>query len=254
MLPPLILALVMLVLIVWNRFELRDYAAFKRVADSRQRRGFYWRWTLTSFVILGLGALLVLLALGRLDSLTVFPAEFAALPLPKTPGGERAAMSNATLIGMAVGAGVGLILFAVVWVWRLRKMTQPVIGDVEPMIPRNRRELLAALPLAINAGVSEELFFRLMLPLLITLVTGSALLGLGLSVIVFGLVHWYQGWKGVLAVTMVGAFLTWLYLTSGSLLKPMVIHALIDIVALVVRPAISLWMGRDRPGSPAAAL
>ncbi|MBI1404648.1 MAG: CPBP family intramembrane metalloprotease [Caulobacter sp.] len=120
------------------------------------------------------------------------------------------------------------------------------------MIPRNRRELLAALPLAINAGVSEELFFRLMLPLVITLVTGSALAGLGLSVVVFGLVHWYQGWKGMLAVTLIGAFLTWLYVSSGSLVKPMVVHVLIDVVALVIRPAISLWLNRDRAASTAA--
>lgn len=252
MLPTVILALILLVLVIWNRVEIRDYAAFKRAGDSRQRRRFYWRWTLSSFVILGLGALLVLIVLGRLDTLFAFPAEFAGLPIPRGRGDIGAPMSSDTLTGMAVGAGVGLTLVAVIWVWRLRKMTQPVIGDIEPMIPRNRRELLAALPLAINAGVSEELFFRLMLPLVITLVTGSALAGLGLSVVVFGLVHWYQGWKGMLAVTLIGAFLTWLYVSSGSLVKPMVVHVLIDVVALVIRPAISLWLNRDRAASTAA--
>ena len=53
----------------------------------------------------------------------------------------------------------------------------------------------------------------------------------------FGLAHWYQGRLGVLATGAVGAVLTQLYLTTGSLLLPMVLHVLIDLRLLLDRPA-----------------
>ena len=53
----------------------------------------------------------------------------------------------------------------------------------------------------------------------------------------FGLAHWYQGRLGVLATGAVGAFLTQLYLTTGSLLLPMLLHVLIDLRLALSRPA-----------------
>ncbi|WP_459790138.1 hypothetical protein [Alteriqipengyuania sp. 357] len=38
---------------------------------------------------------------------------------------------------------------------------------------------------------------------------------------------------------LVGAFFAYLYVDSGSLVKPIVLHVLIDLMALVVRPALS---------------
>ena len=52
----------------------------------------------------------------------------------------------------------------------------------------------------------------------------------------FGLAHWYQGRLGMLATGVLGAVLTQLYLTTGSLLLPMVLHVLIDLRLLLDRP------------------
>ncbi len=49
----------------------------------------------------------------------------------------------------------------------------------------------------------------------------------------------------MLVVLGIGAWFAWLYLSSGSLLKPILIHVLIDLIALALRPAIALrWHAR----------
>src|SRR5207244_124912 len=51
----------------------------------------------------------------------------------------------------------------------------------------------------------------------------------GIASVVFGLGHAYQGWRGMLLTGVVGAFLAALYLVSGSLITPMIVHALMDM-------------------------
>ena len=82
------------------------------------------------------------------------------------------------------------------------------------------------------------------LPLLLLHLTGSLWIAFGVAGVCFGLAHAYQGWKGVLATMMAGGVLTLIYLSHGSLLRVMLIHAAIDIVALLVRPAITEWLAR----------
>ena len=113
------------------------------------------------------------------------------------------------------------------------------LGDIEPLMPRNAAETLWTGLLSLNAGVGEELFFRLTLPLLIALATGNALAGLAGAGLVFGLAHVYQGWVGVAATTVVGFVFTGLYLWSGGLAAPMAAHAGLDLMALVVRPTLT---------------
>ena len=75
-------------------------------------------------------------------------------------------------------------------------------------MPRNGAETVWTGLLSINAGIGEELFFRLALPLLIVLVTGNVIAAFAVAAIVFGLVHVYQGWVGVLATTFLGVVFT----------------------------------------------
>ena len=85
-----------------------------------------------------------------------------------------------------------------------RRPQPKILGDVEPLFPRNPDERRWTALIGANAGVGEELFFRLMLPLLITLVTGNASLAFAAAGLIFGLVHFYQGWVGILATTVAG--------------------------------------------------
>jgi len=240
----LLLLVVLARLAWWARRDKHAYQAFRLVEDTARRCAFYWQWTWIPFVVLGLGGLALLTLAGSLDALWRMPAEFEALrhvleapDTVDTSGGDY-------LIGVLIGASLAIGLSLFVWARRIRKLAMPLAGDIEPLMPRNISEIASAVPLAVNAGLSEEVFFRLALPLLAGQVTGSALAGFAIACAAFALVHWYQGRKGMLVVFAVGVWLSWMYLATGSLLKPILVHILIDLIALVVRPAIALQLRR----------
>jgi len=102
-------------------------------------------------------------------------------------------------------------------------------GRLALIIPQNDNELARFNLLSITAGIVEEILWRgfliwylsQMMPL------WSAAL---LSTIGFGLAHAYQGWAHLPKVTMVGAAFAGLYLLSGSIWLPMILHAAVDIL------------------------
>jgi fluoride ion exporter CrcB/FEX len=236
-------------LAAWTVRGQRQYAAFKGLTDTGARCAFYWRWTWESFVLLTGASVVTLLMLGQTRAPFETPAAFRALAAQLTSA-KAAPSSPDGSLGFAIGLCVGIGLLILPQVLRMRKAVQAVAGDIEPLLPRNGLERLMAVPLSLNAGFSEELFFRLALPLLIAHLTGSAVAGFVVAGVAFGLAHAYQGWKGVLATGFVGGLLTVSYLGKG-LVWVMAIHAVIDLVALLVRPAIAGWFARGR--GPATA-
>jgi membrane protease YdiL (CAAX protease family) len=235
------LVVVLVGLFVWVRRDQLQYARFKQLETGPERARWFWRWTVQSFVILAGGAAITLALLGRWDAVIGIPAEFHAVAAWFQPPEAPEPASDDYLFGMAVGLTVGIAVVVTLQLRRMRKLFNPTIGDIEPLMVRNAAEARAALVLSINAGFSEELFFRLALPLLIADVTGSVPFAFAASLVIFGLAHAYQGWKGILGTACVGALLTLVYFGSGSLLRPMAMHAIIDVVALIVRPSIARW-------------
>ena len=77
---------------------------------------------------------------------------------------------------------------------------------------------------------------------------GGLALAIGIASVAFGLVHLITPTYAVLA-TLVGAYLGALYVLSGSILTPIVTHALYDFVALVYlvkwKPGRSLARGNE---------
>ena len=59
------------------------------------------------------------------------------------------------------------------------------------------------------------------------------------SSVLFGLAHLYQGWLGMLLTALLGLGMAWLFLPTGSLLLPIVLHVLIDLRGLVMVPAVA---------------
>jgi membrane protease YdiL (CAAX protease family) len=122
---------------------------------------------------------------------------------------------------------------------RLRKGkgTPAYLGHVSALLPRDRSEVLLGAAISVAAGIGEELFFRLLLPILLAaFVDGVA--AVVIAILMFGLAHAYQGWKGVTVTTLVGALFSAMYLMSGSLAAAMLFHVVIDLMSLVVRPMI----------------
>ncbi len=105
-----------------------------------------------------------------------------------------------------------------------------LMPDFSALIPASTHERLLWAAVAVSAGVCEEIVFRGWL--LATLHGGLHLDGTALIVIaaaLFGLAHSYQGPAGVLLTGLVGAVFCGLYVATGSLLAPILLHVLIDL-------------------------
>jgi membrane protease YdiL (CAAX protease family) len=87
---------------------------------------------------------------------------------------------------------------------------------------------LAAISLA--AGFGEEALFRGFLQTILSRWV-HVWLALALASLLFGLLHCMTVTYAVLA-TLMGAYLGWLYIWSGNLLVPIIVHALYDFFAL----------------------
>ena len=101
------------------------------------------------------------------------------------------------------------------------------MSRLELMLPHSREELARFFRLSVTAGICEELLYRGYLIWYLShwldFYPAAAL-----ASVLFGIGHIYQGWRGVLTTGLVGAFLTAVYLISGSLYLGMLIHALMD--------------------------
>jgi membrane protease YdiL (CAAX protease family) len=110
-------------------------------------------------------------------------------------------------------------------------------------------ERWAATWVAIGAGVSEELMFRGAFTAAAVGVFGLGPVAAVLAVAgLFGALHAYLGWRGVAGSAVAGVLLGALYLMSGSVLLPAVVHAAIDLRGLVLVPVGGpVSAGRGRP-------
>ncbi|WP_153506009.1 CPBP family intramembrane glutamic endopeptidase [Cumulibacter manganitolerans] len=102
------------------------------------------------------------------------------------------------------------------------------------MLPRTPVERRLFALVAVTAGVCEELVFRGYLTALVAaLVPGAPVwVCLVAAAVAFGLAHLYQGAPGVVGTFLVGIALGGLYVVTGSLLAPVLVHVLIDLRAI----------------------
>ena len=103
------------------------------------------------------------------------------------------------------------------------------LGKLEVIIPRNGNELGRFYALSTTAGIVEELLWRgyIIWYLAWFVPTWAAAL---LSAVLFGIAHAYQGPANLPRITLVGLAFAGLYLLTGSVWLPMILHAAVDIL------------------------
>jgi len=118
---------------------------------------------------------------------------------------------------------------------KVRKQLDGVLGA---LIPGSTRERCWWGTVSIGAGISEELVFRgfLFYYLALYLPQINSLEKIVLTSLIFGVAHLYQGKKGIVGASVLGLIGATIYVISGSLLVPIVLHAVIDWRLLLMLP------------------
>lgn len=192
-------------------------------------------------ILFGVMSIAALLAIGRIGAVSVLPREFVpaqrlVADMLDTPVPVRLDLGwpiAAMLIG---GVVAGLVA-------RVRGRAPATLGDVGGLVPRSGRELGWGVLLSVDAGVCEELYFRLAVPLVVVLAGGSAVASFALSAALFGWAHRYQGPVGMAATLVVALLLSAAYLLTGQLWVAMALHVALDVNGLVVRPWVAGQVG-----------
>lgn len=112
------------------------------------------------------------------------------------------------------------------------------LRSVGALLPRTKGERRLFAAVATTAGIAEEVVYR-GFGIAVLAALGPSLPGWALVVLAgaaFGVAHAYQGFAGLLTTGLLGAVLAAVYLDTGSLLVPVLLHALIDLRFLAVPP------------------
>ena len=151
-----------------------------------------------------------------------------------------------TLLG-GVTTALGLAFLALQWLQVrngddvLHEQFRAAYAGATDLMPRTPSEQRGAQVLSITAGICEEVLYRGFLIAYVATFTGNAWTAAAIAAAAFGLAHSYQGRSGILKTTIVGLVAGALYVATGSLLWPIVLHVAVDLqataIARVVLPA-----------------
>ena len=134
--------------------------------------------------------------------------------------------------------GLGAALGAIWLIDQARSRSRRGVPDetVEPgaevtsaLAPRSRAERRIALVAGITTSVGEELLYRAFIVVLLVSLGLAWWAAAVLAVVLFALAHVYQGWWGLVGPGLFGALLMVLYLGTGSLLVPILVHLGVEL-------------------------
>jgi len=240
-LPAAVLALAIAAYVYFFKGDFGWLSELAALQPPGWRRRRYRVWIAKSWLLFAGPSLLGLALLGRLDLLLTPPVEFV---WPAYEAGYPAPIQD-LLIELAVGLAAGSVVGGGWSIWRGRRGRLPaMLGDFSSLLPQDRVEARLAAGSAISAGITEEIYFRLLIPLLVTDLAHNPWAGFAVGTLLFALAHRYQRWLGVVATGLVGVLLAFFYLQSGALWLAMLVHATIDLNGLVVRPALAGMLRR----------
>lgn len=207
-------------------FPLGGWWAYRRFLARLARDGEAalvreYKLTLLWLLGLGVGSMLVWLAGGR---------DLAALglaPVLLEPEHEF-------VVALVIGGAAALLLRPLLALIseRVAAALRKQFDSLAAFLPKTREQLAWGLVVALAAGLFEEIayrgfliyYFQHWLNNWAAIAASSAL---------FGLAHIYQGKLGVLATAGLGALFGYMFVATGSLMLPVLLHAAVDVSAMV---------------------
>lgn len=122
-----------------------------------------------------------------------------------------------------------------------KPMTLPDPGRRQYLLlPRTTKERVLAAGMAVTGGVFAELLYRGLFIVLVASMDVPLWIAAVLSVVLFSLAHLYQGWWGLVSAGFSGTLFTILYLGTGSLVVPILVHVALNLRSIVFPPASEL--------------
>jgi membrane protease YdiL (CAAX protease family) len=144
--------------------------------------------------------------------------------------GGRWATPKAVIKDIALGAGL--------WALWMGLMNSHVLGEgtnaAQGLLPQGILQSIAWIPVALSAGICEELAFRGYLQKQLQAITGSAGWAVLFQAIVFGIGHLYEGVGPVARITLFGILFGLLAVWRKSLRPGMIAHAWSDIFGVII--------------------
>jgi membrane protease YdiL (CAAX protease family) len=219
---------------IWDHFETKRLktSSDPRVKIQSYQKTVGWLWA---------GSVVACIVLGLRTVLTIHRDAGEASWLP----------GSGFIIGF-MGAALVALFLPIFLMMRSETTRARIAKSLEKLnfiLPKTGEERRWFVLVAITAGVCEEILYRGFLiyyfrELPISIGVIGALI---LSSCFFGLAHLYQGVVGIVQTTILGAIFGLIFIVTGSLLLPMVLHALIDLRILLILKA------DDRPLSSEAS-
>ncbi len=214
-------------------------------SDPGARRSFYGRLLVLEWG-LGLLALVVWLAAPGVDAGQVglrWPVQW--------PGPVTGAVVLLVLVFVAVSTRAlrgGALLEAAEPARRRPgegRHSEPPAHATLALLPRTAGERRLFTVVGLTAGVCEEWLYRGFFLAVVAALAGGPTTGVLVLVaaLAFGLAHAYQGLVGIVTTGLLGGIMAAVYLQTGSLLMPVLLHAVIDLRFLLV-PSRVLPAGR----------
>ena len=136
-----------------------------------------------------------------------------------------------------LGIGILLTVYITDGLIQIRNFKRSDDNDqlLKDILPSNRSEYFYFLPLAIMAGISEEIIFRAYLYHYLMSFYPDFIWGSYLTIFItsvgFSLSHLYQGWLSAFKICCISFLFGIIYIHSGSLFFVILIHILIDVLS-----------------------
>jgi membrane protease YdiL (CAAX protease family) len=207
-------------------FPLGGWWAYRRFLERLAREGgqaLVREYRITIVWLVGLGAATLALWLGG-------GRDPAALGLAAPHEGPAGGL----ILGIAGGALAGLVLrpLAAMLNARVAAGLRRQMAKLEAFLPKTGEQLVWGLIVSLFAGLCEETAYRgylipycrFWLPLWPALVAAALL---------FGIAHLYQGVAGIAMTAFLGLAFGFIFVETGSLALPILLHAAVDISAMV---------------------
>lgn len=115
-----------------------------------------------------------------------------------------------------------------------RAQVEKKLGAELAILPRKKKSYLFFIPLAVSAGICEEIVFRGFFIGYIFSLFGPGLMSKALAVaipaVIFGLVHTYQGIQAIYKILGMAVLFGTVYLLTGSIYLLIILHIVVDLI------------------------